>query len=79
MELLIRGKNIFGNSQTKLDFKNENKDEFCYLIKKFKDGQNSIKRMRKLMKTVSNYNYKNIVDNRFELEANSAVKILKCN
>ncbi|RMZ48978.1 hypothetical protein EB821_04750 [Candidatus Marinimicrobia bacterium PRS2] len=77
LEKITGNVEIWENSSK--SFKNENKDEFCYLITKFKDGQNSIKRMRKLMKTVSNYNYKNIVDNRFELEANSAVKILKCN
>ena len=77
LEKITRNLEIWEDSPQ--SFKKENKEDYCYLIDEFKDGQNSINRINRLMHSVSNYNYKPQVDKLFQLEADRASRIIRCN
>ena len=77
LEKITRNLEIWEDSPQ--SFKKENKEDYCYLIDEFKDGQYSINRINRLMHSVSNYNYKPQVDKLFQLEADRASRIIRCN
>ena len=69
-------KELWNNSD--MDFRNQNKDNYCMETEELIDGSYSIEALENIMELLGSFNYANTVENDYKIRLQKALRLFGC-